>query len=333
MSWVKWSSLFAVWLLASCGAVPGDEVVCGDGRLEPGEQCDDGNASSGDGCSATCAIEMTCGNGVREGSEQCDDGGTANGDGCSATCAIEMTCGNDALEGTEQCDDGGVVSGDGCSSTCTTEEQYTYSATWSFRNVANAVQPCPVGYDTIAVYSQRVDENGANEGQPIIDLFDCTAGAGTIAPVYEGRYRVWLESTNTNNTMKYASTTSVILELMQDGLSYNAVILTDGGYFQFAWNLVGETSGNTLTCATAGGDGVELLSTLTSTTTAFSDIFDCTDGAGLTAGLPAGPYTISTAALNGTDQSIGTAPTLSNSIQAPNKVTDLGTITIPITGL
>ena len=34
-----------------CGA------VCGNGVLEPGEQCDDGNTVNGDGCSATCQTE------------------------------------------------------------------------------------------------------------------------------------------------------------------------------------------------------------------------------------------------------------------------------------
>jgi cysteine-rich repeat protein len=34
---------------------------CGDGVLQPesGEQCDDGNTVSGDGCSDTCRIEVT----------------------------------------------------------------------------------------------------------------------------------------------------------------------------------------------------------------------------------------------------------------------------------
>jgi cysteine-rich repeat protein len=32
-------------------------VVCGSGSLDPGEQCDDGNTLSGDGCSATCTVE------------------------------------------------------------------------------------------------------------------------------------------------------------------------------------------------------------------------------------------------------------------------------------
>jgi cysteine-rich repeat protein len=33
-------------------------VICGNGTIEPGEQCDDSNASNGDGCSSTCQIEV-----------------------------------------------------------------------------------------------------------------------------------------------------------------------------------------------------------------------------------------------------------------------------------
>ncbi len=35
----------------------GPVVACGDGVLDLGEQCDDGNIVSGDGCSATCTLE------------------------------------------------------------------------------------------------------------------------------------------------------------------------------------------------------------------------------------------------------------------------------------
>ena len=33
------------------------EPFCGDGHLDAGEQCDDGNSRDGDGCSANCTIE------------------------------------------------------------------------------------------------------------------------------------------------------------------------------------------------------------------------------------------------------------------------------------
>ena len=34
-----------------------------------------------------------CGNGAREGFEQCDDGNNTSGDGCSSDCQIEIVCG------------------------------------------------------------------------------------------------------------------------------------------------------------------------------------------------------------------------------------------------
>ena len=47
----------------ACASVP----VCGNGALEAGEQCDDGNVVSGDGCSATCQDETldSDGDGIR----------------------------------------------------------------------------------------------------------------------------------------------------------------------------------------------------------------------------------------------------------------------------
>src|SRR6185369_8164394 len=71
---------------------------CGDDIVAPSEPCDDGNATSGDGCSATCTIETgfqctgapsactsRCGDGMVASNELCDDGGQADGDGCSAS--------------------------------------------------------------------------------------------------------------------------------------------------------------------------------------------------------------------------------------------------------
>ena len=43
-----------LWCIA---AVCKKKPVCGDNILDPGEQCDDGNTVTGDGCSATCLVE------------------------------------------------------------------------------------------------------------------------------------------------------------------------------------------------------------------------------------------------------------------------------------
>jgi cysteine-rich repeat protein len=44
--------------LENCGESVPVEAVCGNGSLEAGEQCDDGNTLDGDGCSPTCRIEV-----------------------------------------------------------------------------------------------------------------------------------------------------------------------------------------------------------------------------------------------------------------------------------
>ena len=63
--------------------------VCGDLKVEPSEECDDGKSVSG-GCGSDC--KALCGDGiVIAGAEQCDDGNAISGDGCSADCNWEPT--------------------------------------------------------------------------------------------------------------------------------------------------------------------------------------------------------------------------------------------------
>jgi cysteine-rich repeat protein len=95
------------------------DEVCGNDVVDAGEQCDDGNLTAGDGCSAYCLHEV-CGNGVTDLGEQCDDGNEAGGDGCGSLCTIEF-CGDQIVQSPETCDDGNNVNGDGCSSTCREE--------------------------------------------------------------------------------------------------------------------------------------------------------------------------------------------------------------------
>lgn len=61
---------------------------CGNSNLELIEQCDDGNAVDGDGCSADCLWEE-CGNDIIDPNEECDDGNIYDGDGCSSSCVKE----------------------------------------------------------------------------------------------------------------------------------------------------------------------------------------------------------------------------------------------------
>ncbi|HMA97658.1 MAG TPA: DUF4215 domain-containing protein, partial [Polyangiaceae bacterium] len=96
--------------------------VCGNKVKESGEQCDDGNLQGGDGCTPACTWEPFCGNGIVDSGEQCDDSNKNSGDGCSSLCVLER-CGDGSTQvGVgEQCDDGNTSSGDGCSNTCLLE--------------------------------------------------------------------------------------------------------------------------------------------------------------------------------------------------------------------
>ncbi|MCY1059884.1 DUF4215 domain-containing protein [Nannocystis sp. SCPEA4] len=100
-----------------------DTPVCGDGELDPGEQCDDGNAMDGDGCESDCTTTPgeKCGDGNQDPDEDCDDGNNIDGDGCEGNCRLPVTmeCGDGELSPGEQCDDGNTMSGDGCESNCT----------------------------------------------------------------------------------------------------------------------------------------------------------------------------------------------------------------------
>ena len=108
------------WLVDSPDCHPA-QPFCGDGNLDLGEECDDGNTVDGDQCSSTCSIESFCGDGNLDLTEGCDDGNNINGDGCSASCTNESYCGDSVLDIGEQCDDGNNIAGDGCSSICTQE--------------------------------------------------------------------------------------------------------------------------------------------------------------------------------------------------------------------
>jgi cysteine-rich repeat protein len=96
---------------------------CGNGVLDPGEECDDGNILDGDDCSAACIVSLhlaVCGDGVVQEGEGCDDG-YANSDrapnACRLTC-VPAFCGDGVIDDNEVCDDGNTVLGDGCTTTC-----------------------------------------------------------------------------------------------------------------------------------------------------------------------------------------------------------------------
>lgn len=182
---------------------------CGDGAVDAGEDCDDGDDAAGDGCDL-CAVEPgwscddatpsacteVCGDGALVGDELaptgCDDGDTDPGDGCSPTCVVEigyscagapsacMTgCGDGVVAGTEGCDDGRLDDGDGCSSACAEEPGYDCTGAPS-----SCTSMC--GDGVVAAGEEACDDGneGAGDGCAACAVeagWDC--GSGTCAPI------------------------------------------------------------------------------------------------------------------------------------------------------
>jgi cysteine-rich repeat protein len=73
---------------------------CGNGIVEPGEQCDDGNLDNTDECLDTC-LSASCGDNWVQSGEQCDDGNTRDGDACDHVCQAAIPCPNPATKVTD----------------------------------------------------------------------------------------------------------------------------------------------------------------------------------------------------------------------------------------
>jgi cysteine-rich repeat protein len=72
----------------SNSAPPPPPTACGDGHVDTGEQCDDGNTNNSDGCTNACTT--ICGDDIKiSPPEECDDGNVIDGDGCSSTCLVQ----------------------------------------------------------------------------------------------------------------------------------------------------------------------------------------------------------------------------------------------------
>lgn len=109
-----------------------DLVGCGNGRLDPGEECDDSNTLDQDSCTSDCRVSR-CGDGKHrndlsegsEGFEACDDGNEIETDECLNNCRLAR-CGDgvaradlgDGHPDYEFCDDGNGNDADICTNTC-----------------------------------------------------------------------------------------------------------------------------------------------------------------------------------------------------------------------
>lgn len=186
---------------------------CGNGVVDAGETCDDGNHVAGDGCSALCKTEFTyacntpgqpctpvCGDGIKTRSEECDDGNGNDGDGCTANCTIEpgfncnfanvldfgstcvaIVCGDGQVDvPVEGCDDGNAADNDGCSANCQPEHGFVCTGEPSVcaphcgDGLRGGNEACDDGND--------VDNDGCSANCTLEEGFDCAGEASVCTP-------------------------------------------------------------------------------------------------------------------------------------------------------
>jgi hypothetical protein len=155
--------------------------ACGNGVLEPGEQCDDGGANSdtvADACRTDCRLAR-CGDGVTDGGEECDDGAANNNklpDACRTTCKLP-SCGDGVIDPSngEECDGrnhGGA--------TCQTEGFEGGSLYCSRQDCTHVTRYCDRCGDGIRQAGEYCDDGGAGccfDCRSLINQFgSCDAG-------------------------------------------------------------------------------------------------------------------------------------------------------------
>jgi cysteine-rich repeat protein len=136
---------------------------CGNGRIDFGEVCDDGNLASGDGCSQGCTSDERCGNGVRDRWESCDDGNTEDGDGCSRICRLQL-CGSGTRDQGEPCDEAPAAVAEPEDTAAAEAAMWSYYRLWS-AIARSAISDRRLLRKLGFLRSQRAGNDGEDAGQ------------------------------------------------------------------------------------------------------------------------------------------------------------------------
>ncbi|MBU1241557.1 hypothetical protein KKF84_00010 [Myxococcota bacterium] len=178
--------LSALFLLFSCEEkITYNAPTCGNGTVETGEECDDGNVISGDGCSAQCYTELF---------EICDNKTDDDGDGlidcADPECFSDQTCEgeicnngiDDDSDGFVDCDDPECLESDFCiqSEDCTNGKDDDFNGYTDCADSQCSTHPLCGGCDPHESHVEiipGVSLNLSPHGFDILHTLPCTASA------------------------------------------------------------------------------------------------------------------------------------------------------------
>lgn len=174
---------------------------CGNGVVEPGEDCDDGNDIADDACTNVCALPA-CGDGIVHDGEACDDQNASNEDACLTDCSL-ASCGDGFVhEGVEDCDDGNNIDNDECLEVCE-------SASCGDGYVQEGVEDCDDGN--------------------LIDTDECTNAC--VVPVCGNMSTEGVEECDDGNMVNTDACIDCMLPECGDGFAHIGVEECDDGNF------------------------------------------------------------------------------------------------------
>lgn len=259
-------------------------------------------------------------------------GGSGAGDDASSDAPLAR-CGDGHVDANEECDDGNPVAGDGCT-LCMIDADRTAAidARWRLVTASGGVAACPADYQTAAVIATPMT------GPIVIDLFDCSASMGTTSQLPAGVWAAQVAITNATMSQTFSTSLAQVIDLSDATNKPLATsFVTDGGYFKLTWKLV-KMSDPAIEVSCDAVSPMSRIKVLAAnadpSVPAASTSFPCAGGTTVTSAFVAGTYSVIVSALTNTFATRGSAPGLTGQvITAPEGITDLGTVTIPIIGL
>ena len=266
-----------------------------------------------------------CGNGVLDFGEQCDDGNDEPDDGCDQ-CLRPNNCGNGLLDFDEQCDDGNTIDGDGCSSSCFVEGQLSgfMTSVWTFQDLDGTITGCPVGFPRIDIIML-----GQLSG-PFVESFDCVNGSAFSQQLPRDLFTVQAQVVSMDAAQVFATSLPQEVDLRVSDGTFSTVIFNDAGFFGMSWVLRGAVTNNVLNCAQANVAAIEITTSPSGTADLLDCTAGSGFTSALAAGSYTVSTTAENASSQTVGTA---TPIASQTITVPNGITGLGTIEIPIAGM